>query len=265
VEYQSNGIENQLFGLAIGPSTSVKCYNGYYVNGFKFHTQSYGRFKKMMNSGVCMKGNCYDDNERDYYGMLKEVVRLKYLGSNCKLFMFKCNWYDTKRGIRVHHLNGLVEIKHTSRLHENEDFMLVQQCQQVYYTYPPDNKSSEWWTIIKTTARSRYNVDMSEFIEDANNMRSFDVYQSDEISQPCRVLPTQTLDDPNILLESSYYEEISQHGLLQLDANLGKEDERVAEEEEEADDDDDDGRGGDDDDMVLCDDDDMVKSNDNNE
>jgi hypothetical protein len=106
---------------------------------------------------------------------------------------------------------------------------------------------------------------MSEFIEDANNMRSFDVYQSDEISQPCRVLPTQTLDDPNILLESSYYEEISQHGLLQLDANLGKEDERVAEEEEEADDDDDDGRGGDDDDMVLCDDDDMVKSNDNNE
>jgi hypothetical protein len=110
---------------------------------------------------------------------------------------------------------------------------------------------------------------MSEFIEDANNMRSFDVDQSDEISQPCRVLPTQTLDDPNILIESSYYEEISQHGLLQLNANLGKEDERVAEEEEEADDDDDDGcgggDGGDDDDMVLCDDDDMVKSNDNNE
>ena len=209
-----------------------------------------------------MKGSCYDDNERDYYGMLKEVVRLKYLGSKCKLFMFKCNWYDTKRGIRVHRSNSLVEIKHTSRLHENEDFVLAQQ---VYYTYPPGNKSSEWWTVIKTTARSRYNVDMGEFIEDANNVRSFDVDQSDEISQPSRVLPTQTLDDPNILLESSYYEEISQHGLLQLDANLGKEDERVAEEEEEADDDDDDGRGGDDDDMVLCDDDDMVKSNDNNE
>jgi len=114
VEYQSNGIKNQLFGLAMGPSTSVKCYNGYYVNGFKFHTQCYGRFKKTMNSGVCVKGSCYDDNERDYYGMLKEVVRLKYLGSKCKLFMFKCNWYDTKRGIRRHRSNGLVEIKHTS-------------------------------------------------------------------------------------------------------------------------------------------------------
>jgi hypothetical protein len=172
VEYQSNRIENQLFGLAMGPSTSVKCYNGYYVNGFKFHTQSYGCFKKTMNSGVCVKGSCYDDNKHDYYGMLKEVVRLKYLRSKCKLFLFKCNWYDTKRGIRVHRSNGLVEIKHTSRLHGNEDFVLAQQCQQVYYTYPPDNKSSEWWTIIKTTARSCYNVDMGEFIEDENNVRT---------------------------------------------------------------------------------------------
>jgi hypothetical protein len=149
--------------------------------------------------------------------------------------------------------------------------MLAQQCQQVYYTYPPGNKSFEWWTIIKTTARSRYNVDMSEFIEDTNNVRSYDVDQSYEISQPCRVLPTQTLDDPNILVESSYYEEISQHELLQLDINWGNKDEKVAEEEEEADDDDDDeddccgGGGGGDDDMVLCDDDDMVRSDDNNE
>jgi len=255
----------------MGPSTSVKCYNGYYVYGFKFYTQSYGRFKKTMNSGVCVKGSCYDDNERDYYGMLKEV-RLKYLGSKCKLFMFKCNWYDTKREIRVNRSNGLVEIKHTSRLHGNEDFVLAQQCQQDYYTYPPGNKSSKWWTVIKTTARSRYNVDMGEFIEDANNVRSFDVDQSDEISQPCRVLPTQTLDDPNILVESSYYEEIDQHELLQLDIYWGNEDEKVAEEE--------DGGGGgggcgggdccgggddDDDNMVLCDDDDMVMSDDNNE
>jgi hypothetical protein len=129
------------------------------------------------------------------------------------------NWYDTNRGIRVHHSNGLIEIKNTSRLHGNEDFVLAQQCQQVYYTYPPDNKSLEWWTVIKTTARSRYNVYIGEFIEDANNVRSFDVDQSDEIFQPCRVLTTQKLDDLNILVESSYYEEISQHELLQLDAN----------------------------------------------
>jgi hypothetical protein len=119
---------------------------------------------------------------------------------------------------------------------------------------------------------------MGEFIEDANNVRSFDVDQSDEIYQPCHVLPTQTLDDQNILVESSYYEEISQHELLQLDINWGNNEE----EEEQEDDDDggggggdgdgdgDDSYGGDDDDdddenMVLCGDDDMVRSDDNNE
>jgi hypothetical protein len=64
----------------------------------------------------------------------------------------------------------------------NEDFVLVQQYQQVYYTCPPNNKSYEWWIVIKTIARSRYNIDMSEFIEDDNNMKSFDIAQSDEIS-----------------------------------------------------------------------------------
>jgi hypothetical protein len=75
----------------------------------------------------------------------------------------------------MHRSNGLVEIKHTFRLYGNEDFVLAQHCQQVYYTYSPDNKSSEWWIVIKTTTRSHYNIDMSKFIEDDNNMKSFDV------------------------------------------------------------------------------------------
>jgi hypothetical protein len=60
---------------------------------------------------------------------------------------------------------------------------------------------------------------MGEFIEDDNNMRSFDVAQSNEISQPCRVLPTQTLNDPNMVVEASYYTEINHCELLQLQAN----------------------------------------------
>jgi hypothetical protein len=113
----------------MGCSNLVKCYDRYYVNDFKFHTQNYSRFKKMMNGGVCVKGSCYDDNEylrsRCYYEMLEEVVRLKYLGRRCKVFMFKCHWYDRRRGIRMHNSNGLVEIKHTSRLYGNEDFVLT--------------------------------------------------------------------------------------------------------------------------------------------
>jgi hypothetical protein len=90
---------------------------------------------------------------------------------------------------------------------------------------------------------------MSEFIEDDNNMRSFDVAQSDEISQPCRVLPTQTLDDPNMVVEASYYTEINHCELLQLQANSIKV-ERVSDEEF---DDDDVNVDYDDDDVVMSD------------
>ena len=127
----------------------------------------------------------------------------------------------------MHHSNGLVEIKHSSRLDGNEVFVLAQQCPQVYYTCLPDNKSLEWWTAIKTTTRSHYNIDMSEFIEDTNNMKSFYVDQSEEISQPCCVLSNLTFDDPSILAKVSYYKEIDQHEMLQLETNWGEEVERA--------------------------------------
>jgi hypothetical protein len=243
----------------MGPSNSVKCYNGYYVNGFKFHTQFYGRYKKTMNSGVCVKGSCYNGNEIDYYGMLEEVIRLKYLGSKCKVFMFKCHWYDTKRGLKVHRSNGLVEIKHTSRLHGSEDFVLAQQCQQVYYTCPPDNKSSEWWAVMKTTARSRYNVEMGEFIENNDNVKTFDVDQLDEISQPCCVLPNMTLDEPSIFVDTSYYEEVNQNDLLTVEGNWGDDNEMDSDEEIEYDNEvvgDDDNDDDNNDDLIRSDDDD---------
>jgi hypothetical protein len=94
---------------------------------------------------------------------------------------------------------------------------------------------------------------MGEFIEDDNNTRSFDVAQSDEISQPYRVLPTQTLDDPNIFVEASYYTEINHCELLQLQAN-SVEVERVS--DEEFDDDVNGDYDDDDDDVVMSDDND---------
>jgi hypothetical protein len=90
---------------------------------------------------------------------------------------------------------------------------------------------------------------MGEFIKDDNNMRSFDLAQSDEISQPCRVLPTQTLDDPNMVVEASYYTEINHCELLQLQANSIKV-ERASDEEF---DDDDVNVDYDDDDVVMSD------------
>jgi len=107
---------------------------------------------------------------------------------------------------------------------------------------------------MKTTARSRYNVDMGEFIENTDNVKSFDVDQLDEISQPCCVLPDPTLDEQNILADSSYYEEINQHKLPRVEANWGEENEIASDEEIDYDND-----------VIGDGDDDVIRSDDNDD
>jgi len=43
--------------LGLGPERKIKCYNGYFVNGYVFHTEEYGHVRKTYNSGVCIKGS----------------------------------------------------------------------------------------------------------------------------------------------------------------------------------------------------------------
>jgi hypothetical protein len=41
--------------LGMGPERKVKCYNGYFINGYVFHTEEYGHERKTYNSGVCIR------------------------------------------------------------------------------------------------------------------------------------------------------------------------------------------------------------------
>jgi len=62
--------------LSMCPERKVKCYNGYFVNGYVFHTKEYRHGRKTYNSGVCIKGLTSSEFEVDYYGKLEEVVEL---------------------------------------------------------------------------------------------------------------------------------------------------------------------------------------------
>ena len=60
--------------LSLGPERKVKCYNGYFVNGYVFHTEEYGHGRKTYNNGVCIKGSTSSAFEVDYYDRLEEVI-----------------------------------------------------------------------------------------------------------------------------------------------------------------------------------------------
>jgi hypothetical protein len=64
--------------LTLGPERKVKCYNGYFINGYVFHTEKYGHERKTYNSGVCIKGSTSSEFEVDYYSRLEEIIKLQY-------------------------------------------------------------------------------------------------------------------------------------------------------------------------------------------
>ena len=75
--------------LSLGPERKVKCYNGYFVNGYVFHTEEYGHEIKTYNNGVCVQGSTSSELVVDYYGRLEEVVELQYHSEQNKVFFIQ--------------------------------------------------------------------------------------------------------------------------------------------------------------------------------
>jgi len=148
-------VAKSLFSLSLGRERKVKCYNGYFVNGYVFHIEEYGHGRKTYNNGVCVKGSTSNELEVDYYGRLEEVVELQYHSEQNIMFLFKCYWYDTTdKGIKVDPHYGLVEINSKARLRSvNDVFVFTKQYQQVYYTYThsfrKDRSRVDWLSVLK--------------------------------------------------------------------------------------------------------------------
>ncbi|WRX10358.1 protein of unknown function DUF4216 - like 1 [Theobroma cacao] len=186
----------------------IKCYKGYFVNGFKFHTLDYGENRKIMNSGVCIKGSFHNDHERDFYGILVDIIELEYFGMGNRVVLFKCHYFDIEKGIKVDPLHGLVEIKYNSILATNEPFVLVAQAHQVYYSSYPSTKRNryDWWAIFKTKARSRFHIHSGGDRENETDLNE-EVYQ-EAVSTLITSRPSEELSD-FIVLASGDYEEVN--------------------------------------------------------
>ena len=91
------------------------------MNGYRFRSKEHERIKSglaTINSGVCV--SCVDDdnNEMDYYGVIKDIIKIKWEGTlQLEMVLFDCIWFDpTPNGTRRNEKLGLVEIKHAARL-----------------------------------------------------------------------------------------------------------------------------------------------------
>lgn len=180
----SSCVNEQLKVLAFGPLNKVKSYHGYFVNGYKFHTVTHCDGRVTQNSGVCVKGACYDEHESDYYGLLEEILEVEYhdASERCVVVMFKCHWFDPVRGVRVNHKHNMVDVKQKSKGCIDDPFIIASQAQQVYYTpYPSTTRDfKDWSAVVKTKARGVYELAERVTQVDDENVEEEQFYQENE-------------------------------------------------------------------------------------
>ena len=87
-----------------------------------------------MNSGVSIRSSNGGSSEDDFYGLLNEIIEIKYHGPlMLRVVLFKCTWFDPVKGMKVHTKFNLIKINHKKRYMEDEPFVSAQQAIQVCY------------------------------------------------------------------------------------------------------------------------------------
>lgn len=151
----------------------VVSFDGYVINGFRFHTRKRQRNRKTQNSGVVVKGD-EESGQKDFYGILEEVVVLEYDAlknrSSPKIVLFKCKWFDVfdeERGIKKGNL-GAVLINVHRRLKTNESFALASQIEQVFYV--ACHNEPQWKFVIKANPRNFFDFPNDEDTQEMESL-----------------------------------------------------------------------------------------------
>jgi hypothetical protein len=77
---QTEGMDTALCEISYGFRRRVATYGCYDVNGYRFRSKKHERTKlglTIINSGICV--TCVDDgdNEMEYYGVIKDIFKIK--------------------------------------------------------------------------------------------------------------------------------------------------------------------------------------------
>ena len=83
---------DELYDLACGPDRRVNHYASCIIGGIRFHTKELEMQRRIQNSRIATIG--YEGEEEiDYYGILIDIIKLKY-GSSNSVFLFQYEWWD---------------------------------------------------------------------------------------------------------------------------------------------------------------------------
>ena len=127
-------------------------YNGYTINGCRYHTKERDDLRTTQNSGVSAVASTMqiasakDKNpifgELCFYRIITEIWDLDY--TKFRIPVFKCDWVDNNNGIKVDEL-GLTLVDLTKVAYKSDSFILASQAKQVFYV---QDQLEPRWSIV---------------------------------------------------------------------------------------------------------------------
>ncbi|KAK4426468.1 hypothetical protein Salat_1415400, partial [Sesamum alatum] len=130
-----NQLSEELRALAQGPNLVGKRYRGFIVNDFHFYVKKFEHRRRTQNSGLVVAAqtssfvSINDNNpvigEVTYYGVLKDIIELEYIGGG-KIVMFECDWMSPGRA-QKHDGNGFTLVNFSKSKQHDEPFVLASQ------------------------------------------------------------------------------------------------------------------------------------------
>ena len=159
-------ITEELKWLSHGPDVDVLLYDGYIINGYRFHTRDLEARRKTQNNGVTLRAETSsyasrkDRNPIDdmvtYYGVLDQVIELQF-GPTLTIVLFKCTWFDeqTTNGFKID-TYGFKCLNVTRVCHQDEPFMLASYAEQCFYISSPDEP--DWHVVLSRPPRDLFDI-----------------------------------------------------------------------------------------------------------
>ncbi|KAL5555461.1 hypothetical protein UlMin_037697 [Ulmus minor] len=173
-EYKDN-ISSNMRWISHGPQHQVIKYQGYMINGVRFHTKRHDVEHYYQNSGVSVVANTMlvssakDKNpiivDMWYYGVIEEIWLLDY--NAMKIPVFKCDWVKNDGGVKVDDL-GFTLVDLQRKGHKNDPFILASQANQVFYIKDPENP--KWSRVIENSHEKFGNSSNDDSSDKAMNL-----------------------------------------------------------------------------------------------
>ena len=189
-----SSIDDTLRWLSHMPQTRELSYEGYLINGFRFHTMQRDNMQISQNSGVTLVAESYhvssmkDANpilsSTSYFGMIQEIWELDYI--KFRIPVFKCRWFDPT-GLKIDDL-GLTFIDSNKIGFKNDPFILATQARQIFYVNDGSNTAQK----IVLARNSRFMPEGNSIGEDDMELGTFT-----KLLIPCSL--TDAYDEPNWL------------------------------------------------------------------